>query len=82
VSKRLYRVFYSVFDDEVHEKVKALIEERYGVKVVDHPSRVHPDFRYIEVLLEEPGKEDELRDLVSSTAGVMHVKVVWIDTTR
>ncbi len=80
--KRLYRVFYSVFDDSLHEQVKREIASKFGAEIVDHKSRVHPDFRFIEVLVEQPGLEDEIRDIVSNIIGSMHVKVVWIDTTK
>jgi len=80
--KRLYRVYYSTFSDERHQEVIRAIKEMFNVEVVDHPSRVHPDFRYIEVFLEEPGHEDEISDLVKLKAETMHVKVDWIDTTR
>ncbi len=80
--KKLYRIFYNTFDEEVHNKIKTLIAERYGAKIIDHPSRVHPDFRFIEVLLETPGLEEEIRDLVRGLAGTLHVKVEWIDTTK
>ncbi len=80
--KRLYRVYYNTFDEEVHEKVKEAIQSKYSAKIIDHPSKVHPDFRYIEVLIETPGLEEELRDLVRSIAQTLHVKVDWIDTTK
>ncbi len=80
--KRLYRIFYSVFDDQLHETVKKELEARFKASIVDHKSKVHPDFRYVELFLEEPGHEDEIRDLVSSIIGNMHVKVVWIDTSK
>ncbi|MEB3788153.1 MAG: hypothetical protein GSR78_05280 [Desulfurococcales archaeon] len=78
--KRLYRVYYNTFDDEIHERVKREIEERIGGRVVDHPSRVHREFRFIEVYTEDKGREDEIRDLVRSLAGTMYVRVDWIET--
>ena len=80
--RRLYRIYYSVFSDEKHREVISEIKKQFGVEVVDHPSRVHPDFRFIEVYLNEPGHEEELSGLVRLKAGTMHVKVDWIDTTR
>jgi len=80
--KRLYRIYYSVFDDEAHENLKRILQERYAAKIVDHKSRVHPDFRFIELLLDRPGLEDEIADLVRAVLGVMHVRVDWIDTSR
>jgi len=80
--KRLYRIYYNTFDDELHEKVKNTLKEKYGAEIVDHKSRLHPDFRYLELLLESPGLEDEIRDLIRSLIGSMYVKVDWIDTTK
>ncbi len=80
--KRLYRIYYSVFDPEKHKLVLRTLESQYGVKVVDHPSIVHPDFHFVELLLDKPGLTEEIQDLVRSVLGVLHVKVDWIDTTR
>ena len=80
--KKLYRIYYNTFDKEVHEKVKRIINEKYRAQIIDHPSRIHPDFHFLEILLETPGLEEELRDLVRSLVGTLHVKVDWIDTTK
>ncbi len=79
-ARRLYRVYYTVFDDGAHENVVKALRE-YG-EVVYHPSRVHPEFRFVEVITDRPGLEDEIAETVKSTAGVMHVKVDWIDTSK
>ena len=73
--KKLYRVYYTTYSDEVHRRVIREIEERYGYRIVDHPSRVHPEFRFIEVYTEDEGREEELRDLVRSLVGSMYVRV-------
>ncbi len=78
--RRLYRVYYSVFDDEVHKEVIEEIKKTFNTEVVDHPSKVHPDFRFIEVFLEEPGHEEEIAGIVRVKIGSPHVKVDWIDT--
>ncbi|MEB3806893.1 MAG: hypothetical protein GSR73_05200 [Desulfurococcales archaeon] len=80
--KRLYRIYYNTFSDELHEKVKEALRKKYNAELVDHKSRIHRDFRYVELLLEEPGYEDEIRDLIKGLLGTMYVKVDWIDTTK
>ncbi|MCE4600545.1 MAG: hypothetical protein F7C38_03140 [Desulfurococcales archaeon] len=80
--KRLYRIYYNTFSDESHERVKEVLRKKYNAELVDHKSRIHSDFRYIELLLEEPGYEDEIRDLIKGLLGTMYVKVDWIDTTK
>ena len=80
--KRLYRIYYSTFDDDKHKQVIEEIKKVFGAQVIDHPSKVHPDFRFIEVFLDEPGHEDELASIVKVKAETLHVKVDWIDTSR
>ncbi len=80
--KKLYRIYYSTYDDNLHEQIVNKLEAKYKTKVVVHKSRVHPDFRFLELFLDEPGKEDEIRDLIVSTLGSEWVKVDWIDTSR
>ena len=78
--KRLYRVYYTTYSDDVHKRIIEEIERRYGFKVVEHPSRVHPEFRFIEVYTEREGMEEELAGLVKNIAGTMYVRVDWIST--
>lgn len=80
--KKLYRVYYNAYKDEDHKRVIEALRERLGAEIIDHPSRVVPEFRFIEVLLEEPGLEEEIRAIVSSLLGSERVKVDWIDTGR
>ena len=80
--KRLYRVYYTVYDDSVNEKVIRALREKFGVEVVYHKSIVLPEFRYLEVLLDKPGLEEEIKRVVSSLIASERVKVDWIDTTR
>ena len=70
-----------MFDDETHKKVLGELKSRYGVEVIDHPSVVNPEFRYVELLLPEPGRESDIRNIVSSIIGSSRVKVDWIDTS-
>ncbi|MCE4602121.1 MAG: hypothetical protein F7C08_01995 [Desulfurococcales archaeon] len=78
--KRLYRVYYTTYSDDVHRRIINEIESRYGFKVVEHPSRVHPEFRFIEIYTEREGMEEELVSLVKNIAGTMYVRVDWIFT--
>ncbi|MFN4046362.1 MAG: hypothetical protein ACK4H7_03385, partial [Acidilobaceae archaeon] len=67
--------------DETHARVLEEVRRRFGVSVIDYPSRVVRGFRFFEVLLAEPGKEDEIREVVSSISGEFRVRVDWIDTS-
>jgi hypothetical protein len=58
------------------------LSRRFGVRVIDYRSRVAVGFRFLEVFLEEPGVEEEIRSIVSSIIGDVRVKVDWIDTGR
>ncbi len=80
--KKLYRIYYNTYDEDLHERVKETLRERYNAEIIEHKSRLHPDFRYIELLLEKPGLEEEISSLVKNIVGSIHVKVDWIDTTR
>lgn len=81
IRKRLYRVYYTVFDDQVHRKIVEELEKRFG-KVVEHKSIVHPEFRYLELFNETPGLEEEIAATVKAIAGVMGVKVDWIEIKK
>jgi len=80
--RKLYRIYYNTFDDSLHEKVKEVLREKYNAEVVDHKSIVHPDFRFIELYIDQPGLEEEIRDTIRGIIGSMYVKVDWIDTSR
>ncbi|MDM7275231.1 MAG: hypothetical protein P3X22_003805 [Thermoprotei archaeon] len=80
--RKLYRVYYNTYSDEIHARVLEEVRRRFGVVVIDHPSRVVWGFRFFEVLLEDPGREDEIKDIVSSVSGDVRVKVDWVDTSR
>ncbi|MEM2421469.1 MAG: hypothetical protein QW637_06870, partial [Acidilobaceae archaeon] len=66
---------------EEHRRVIEELTRRFGVEVIDYPTIVVPEFRFIEVKLEEEGKEEEIRSIVSSITN-SRVKVDWIDTSR
>ena len=80
VHKRLYRIYYTEFNDEAHLRVLSALRERYGVEPREIRSVVAPEFRFVELPLEKPGLEPELQDLVRSITGSSYVKVDWIDT--
>ena len=77
--KRLYRVYYNTYSDDVHRR--ALGELSKLGRVIDHPSRVLPEFRFVELLVEEPGLEAKIKEALSR-AGVASAKIDYIDTTR
>lgn len=81
IRKRLYRIYYTVFDDNTHRRIVEELEKRYG-KVVEHKSIVHPEFRYLEIFNETPGLEEEIASVVKALAGVMGVKVDWIEIKK
>ncbi len=83
VAKKLYRVYYNTYSDEAHRRVIEALKRELGAEVVDHPSRVLPEFRFVEVLKPEPGLEERIRDIVKSVLGdsAGEVKVDWIDTS-
>lgn len=78
--RKLYRVYYTTYSDELHEKVKKALIEKFRTEIVDHSSIVHPEFRFLEVLLKEPNKSSEIAEVVNSILGCEQVKVDWIDT--
>lgn len=80
--RKLYRVYYNTFSDELHRRVVEELSRRFGVRVIDYKSRVAPGFRFLEVFLEESGREEEIKSIVSSITGDSRVKVDWIDTSR
>jgi len=79
--RRLYRVYYTVYDDSLHEKILEELKKRYG-RVASKPSRVLPEFRFIEIYIDKEGLSGEIASIVESFKGVSGVKVDWIDTTK
>jgi hypothetical protein len=80
--RKLYRVYYNTYSDELHRRVVEELSRRFGVRVIDYGSRVAVGFRFLEVFLEKPGVVEEIRSIVSSVIGDVRVKVDWIDTGR
>jgi hypothetical protein len=80
--RKLYRVYYNTYSDELHRRVVEELSRRFGVRVIDRSSRVAVGFRFLEVFLDKPGFEEEIRSIVSSVIGDVRVKVDWIDTGR
>ena len=80
--RKLYRVYYNTYSDELHRRVVEELSRRFGVRVIDYRSRVAVGFRFLEVFLEKPGVEEEIRSIVSSVIGDVRVKVDWVDTGR
>lgn len=80
--RKLYRVYYNTYSDELHRRVVEELSRRFGVRVIDYGSRVAVGFRFLEVFLEEPGVVEDIRSIVSSVVGDVRVKVDWVDTGR
>lgn len=81
IRKRLYRIYYNIYDDVAHERAIEALRERFG-RVVDHKSRVHPEFRFVEVLVEEPGLEEDIARTIREACGAEDVKVDWIEIRK
>lgn len=79
--RKLYRVYYTTYDDDAHRKVLEELRKRYG-NVVDKKSRVLQEFRFIEIYIDKEGLGDEIASVVRSIPGVTGVKVDWIDTSK
>lgn len=79
--RKLYRVYYTTYDDGVHRRVLEELRKRYG-NVVDKKSRVLQEFRFIEIYIDKEGLSDEIASVVRSVPGVTGVKVDWIDTSK
>ena len=79
--RKLYRVYYTTYDDDAHRKVLEELRKRYG-NVVDKKSRVLQEFRFIEIYIDKEGLGDEIASVVRGIPGVTGVKVDWIDTSK
>lgn len=80
--RRLYRIYYDSYSDEEHLRVLEELKKRFGAEVIDHKSSLLSEFRFVELLLPEPGRAEEIQSLISSLLGGRRVKVDWIDATR
>ncbi|MCE4623603.1 MAG: hypothetical protein F7B11_02510 [Caldisphaeraceae archaeon] len=80
--RRLYRIYYTVYDDKVNEIVISSLEKKYGSKVNVINSRLVPEFRALELYLDKKGLSDEIKELVSSIINSKYVRVDYIDTSQ
>ncbi len=80
--KRLYRIYYTTYDENLHRKVLEALTSRFNVTPREIKSTVLPEFRFLELSLEKEGLEAELRQLVAEIVKSQYVKVDWIDTSR
>ncbi|MCX8165436.1 MAG: hypothetical protein N3D79_02445 [Acidilobaceae archaeon] len=78
--RRLYRIYYTTYSEEEHSRVLQELR-KFNAEVVEVRSQVVPEFRFVELRLAEPGKEEEIKALVSSIVGE-RVKVDWVDASR
>jgi hypothetical protein len=79
--KRLYRIYYTTYDENLHRKVLEALTSRFNVTPREIKSTVLPEFRFLELPLEKEGLEAELRQLVAEIVKSQYVKVDWIDTS-
>lgn len=82
VHKKLYRIYYTTYDDNAHARVLELLKSRYGVTPREEKSVVVPEFRFIELPIEQDGLSEEIKALVSEVVRSQYVKVDRIDTSR
>ncbi len=80
--KRLYRIYYTAYDEDAHRRVIELLSSKYGVTPKEIRSSVAPEYRFIELPLDKDGLVDEIKSLVSDIVKSQYVKVDWIDTSR
>ncbi|MEB3692536.1 MAG: hypothetical protein G5Z42_06000 [Caldisphaeraceae archaeon] len=80
--RRLYRIYYTVYDDKVNEIVISSLEKKYGSKVNVINSKLVPEFRALELYLDKKGLSDEIKELVSSIINSKYVRVDYIDTSQ
>ncbi|MCE4608083.1 MAG: hypothetical protein F7B61_03890 [Caldisphaeraceae archaeon] len=80
--RRLYRIYYTVYDDKVNELVISSLEEKYGSKVSVISSKLVPEFRALELYLDKKGLSNEIKELVSSIINSKYVRVDYIDTSQ
>lgn len=67
---RAYRVFYTTFHEEEHQKVKELLRSIVGVEPIEHISFIK-EFRYLEFKNDalNPGLEAKIYETVASVLG-------------
>ncbi|MEM0021701.1 MAG: hypothetical protein QW039_04260 [Fervidicoccaceae archaeon] len=78
---KAYRIFYTTFYDDEHNKIKEILSNLMGMEPIEHRSFVK-EFRYIEFKGEslEPGLEKKIVEIVSSIIGKERgIKVDYIN---
>ncbi len=80
--KRLYRIYFTTYDDATNQRVLEALEAKYGVKPRYYRSSVLPEFRFVELPLDKEGLSDEIKKLVADLVHSQYVKVDWVDTSR
>jgi hypothetical protein len=80
--KKLYRIYFTEFNDENFKKVVDILKEKYNSQVNIMKSNVIDEFRAIEIYLDNDSYLNEIKSLVTSLTGSQYVRVDFIDTAR
>jgi hypothetical protein len=80
--KKLYRIYFTEFNDENFKKVVDILKEKYNSQVNVMKSNVIDEFRAIELYLDNDSYLNEIKSLVTSLTGSQYVRVDFIDTSR
>jgi hypothetical protein len=80
--KKLYRIYFTEFNDENFKKVVDILKEKYNSQVNVMKSNVIDEFRAIELYLDNDSYLNEIKSLVTSLTGSQYVRVDFIDTAR
>ncbi len=80
--KKLYRIYFTEFDDENFEKVINVLKEKYSSQVNIIKSNVVNEFRALELYLEKEGYSEEIKNLISTLTNSQYVRVDYIDTAK
>ncbi|MFP3228005.1 MAG: hypothetical protein RXQ71_04345 [Caldisphaera sp.] len=80
--KKLYRIYFTEFNDENFKKVVDILKEKYNSQVNIMKSNVIDEFRAIELYLDNDSYLNEIKSLVTSLTGSQYVRVDFIDTAR
>jgi len=67
---RAYRVFYTTFYEDEHERIKTALKELLGIEPVEHRSFIS-EFRYLEFKGDslQPGMDEKIREVLKSILG-------------
>jgi hypothetical protein len=79
--KKLYRIYYTAFDDKINEIVVNELKEKYKTNINIIKSILVPEFRALELNLNKEGFSNEIKELVSSLTNSKYVRVDFIDTS-